>query len=190
MTYFQAENPHLRIFTVYLLRDPRATLADIKVFKRFYILFDQQVARTCEECVCFVAGVFPRWKSVIFQTSGKFRERGGGPVKVYSNSSYKTVRDLVVQLLNNFNDTFVIRVIAQNIDQSQCHPKRHYWCHQKHLLSGDPGPLHPRLRSSWTSLRFIAVSITTLKCLQDHVIQKQVKFRSTPKLTFNQTDCW
>ena len=60
MTYFQAENPHLRIFTVYLLRDPRATLADIKVFKRFYILFDQQVARTCEECVCFVAGVFPR----------------------------------------------------------------------------------------------------------------------------------
>ena len=29
---FQAENPHLRIFTLYLLRDPRASLADIKVF--------------------------------------------------------------------------------------------------------------------------------------------------------------
>lgn len=27
----QSENPHLRLFTVYLLRDPRASLADIKV---------------------------------------------------------------------------------------------------------------------------------------------------------------
>ena len=56
---FQAENPHLRIFTVYLLRDPRATLADIKVFKRVYILFDQEVASTCEECVCVLSQVFP-----------------------------------------------------------------------------------------------------------------------------------
>ena len=29
--FLQAENPHLRIFTLYLLRDPRASLADIKV---------------------------------------------------------------------------------------------------------------------------------------------------------------
>jgi len=54
VAFLMAENPHLRIFTLYLLRDPRASLADIK-------------------------------------TSGKFRERGGGPVKIYGNSSYKTV---------------------------------------------------------------------------------------------------
>jgi len=54
VAFLMAENPHLRIFTLYLLRDPRASLADIKAL-------------------------------------GKFRERGGGPVKVYGNNSYKTV---------------------------------------------------------------------------------------------------
>ena len=57
---------------------PRATFADIKVFKRFYILCDLEVARTCEECVCSVGGVFPLVKICSFSDFGKVQgERWG-----------------------------------------------------------------------------------------------------------------
>jgi len=35
VTFLMAENPHLRIFVLYLLRDPRASLADIKALGKF-----------------------------------------------------------------------------------------------------------------------------------------------------------
>ena len=43
------------------------------------------------------------WRNSFFcQTSGKFRERGGGPVKIYGNSSYKTVSLLSNTIINSW----------------------------------------------------------------------------------------
>ena len=58
----QAENPHLRIFVLYLLRDPRASLADIKVKHMKEVLFGLMLYKS-ELVMC----IFP---SCVFIFSG------------------------------------------------------------------------------------------------------------------------
>ena len=69
--FFQAENPHLRIFTLYLLRDPRASLADIKVdcivwsnlilVRPWQVYFSPHVSAYLSWWWC--PGVFRPWES-------------------------------------------------------------------------------------------------------------------------------
>ena len=61
----QAENPHLRIFVLYLLRDPRASLADIKVKHMKEVLFGLMLYKS-ELVIC----IFPIMCVYLFRLWG------------------------------------------------------------------------------------------------------------------------
>ena len=143
ITPFQAENPHLRIFVLYLLRDPRASLADIKVkhVKEGSVWFDVSHVVFFPIMCVFI---------LVFSGFGKVQGEGRGCFqRIWKHE------------LQNGAFTSVIIALAHCLWTS--------WSSLAHLVkwlnvmrmsmfeigieTGDPGPLHTGLRWHWTSDR-------------------------------------